>query len=54
MGSPSGLECYSARMDYIEFKLWKLGVLALIVFLLACFNLLPGQGQREPPPDEDG
>lgn len=29
-------------MEFLEYKLWKLLALVVIVFLLAAFNLVPG------------
>jgi hypothetical protein len=40
-------------MDYIEFKLWKLGALVLLAFVMGCFGLLPTEGRRAPPSDEE-
>jgi hypothetical protein len=34
-------------LEYIEFKLWKLGILIVIAFLIGAFNLLPRLARRE-------
>jgi hypothetical protein len=38
------------RMDYVDFLWLKLGALALLVFVLGCFNLLPKEGPPDEPP----
>jgi len=41
-------------MEITDYMLWKLAGLALIAFLLGCFNLLPEQGDSsKPPPGDD-